>query len=89
MLQQRLLGRHLTAARIATGQTPDDGFDDMIAVVLELLQVVLQDGILPHTCIHGWREEHRGFRSHNRRGKHVIADTGSHLADDVGRTGSH
>ena len=42
----------LTTTRIATGQTTLDGLDDMIAVVLQLLQVVLQDGILPHACVH-------------------------------------
>ena len=89
MLQQRLLRRHLTTARIATGQTPHNGLNHVIAIVLQFLQVILQHRILPHARIHCRREEHRRLRRHDGRREHVVADAISHLANHVGCTRSH
>ena len=61
----------------------------MIAIVLQLLQVVLQDGILPHASVHSRREEHWGFRGHDGSVEHIVADTVCHLTDNIGSTGGN
>ena len=61
----------------------------MIAIVLQFLQIILQNRVFPHTCVHSWSKEHRSLRGHNGRGEHIITDATCHLTNHIGSTWCH
>ena len=89
MLNNNLLGVHLARTRIATSQSAYNRVDDMIAVALKFNKIVLQDRVLPHTCIHGWRDKLWSACGQHGGGEHIVADAVSKFADNISCTGSH
>ena len=89
MLDNHLLRVHFSCSRIATSQAAYDRFYDVIAIALQLCQIVLQDGILPHAGIHGRSYQLWCLGGQHGSGEHIVADAVSQFADDIGCTGSH
>ena len=61
----------------------------MISISLKFSKIVLQDRILPHTSIHGWRNQFGRASGQHGCGKHIVADAMSQFSNYICCTGSH
>ncbi len=82
---QQCLGlRHFSGTDVTAGEISAGGLDHLIAEALQLLQVVLDDGIEEHLGVHGGGDDLMAGAGHDSGGQHVVGQTVGNLADDVG-----
>ncbi len=83
MVYQNVFGRKLALADRSAGKTPGSGLDDVEAKSSKLFQIILQDRVLVHICIHCRSDVNRTFRGHNGCGEHIVGDAARDPADDI------
>ena len=77
---------HSAVTQIAVCQHSVLGLDQKIAKPFQLLDVVLNNGIMEHIMVHGRRDDLFAGTSHNCSGEHIISDTACYLSDHISRS---
>ena len=84
VLEHHLRLHHLAHTAVAAGQMAGHRLDQLHAVVLQLFQIVLHDGVFVHLGIHGRRHQLFALAGQQGGGEHIVRQTIGQLADHVG-----
>ena len=85
VIQEDLRLGHLSAAHRLAGQQAAVRRDDLKAVALQGLQVVLGDGVFQHGGVHGWGHQLLALGRQDHGGEHVVCNAVGQLGDDIRR----
>ena len=88
IVHQHLRLRKFPGSHILAGQQPHRGLHHLIAEPLQLLQVVLHNGIFKHVGVHGRCHNLRATAGHHRGGQHIIGNSAGQFPDHIGRSRS-
>ena len=89
ILEQSLRLGHFSGTGVAAGEIPVGRLDDLIAKALELVEIILNDGVFEHLGIHGRGDDLVAFAGHDGGGEHIVGQAVGDLADDIGRGRGH
>ena len=85
VIQEDLRLGHLSAAHRLAGQQAAVRRDDLKAVALQGLQVVLGDGVFQHGGVHGWGHQLLALGRQDHGGEHIVGNAVGQLGDDIRR----
>ena len=80
---------HAPRAVFATGHFAVIRADDLHSILLQLLQIALRGGVLPHAHIHGRGNHHRGICRQKQGCGQIIGHSLRHFGHDVCRGRRH
>ena len=82
--KQRFRLRHLAGPGIPTGKITTCRLDHFVSIMLKRFEIILQDRIFKHICIHGRGNKFLTFACHKSCCQHIICDPMCKLADHIG-----
>ena len=89
VLEHHLRLHHLAHTAVTAGQMAAHRLDQLHAVVLQLFQIVLHDGVFVHLGVHGRSHQLFALAGQQSGGEHIVRQTIGQLTDHVGGGGGH